>query len=111
MMAPYIFAITRDDIQLRPSDIPDASIDVPFGAGQDGINEIFIMIQNILLTVVLPLVVIGAGLYIAYLLFSAEGDENRMKQAWKALTFTAVALLLIALAYVMVALISGLDFS
>jgi uncharacterized membrane-anchored protein len=60
--------------------------------------------------VVLPIIVVGASLYIAYELFTAEGDESKMKKAWKSIAYTAVALIAIALSYGVVSIISRLSF-
>lgn len=59
---------------------------------------------------VLPVVVVGASLYIAYELFTAEGDETKLKKAWKSVAYTAIALIAIALSYAIVSIISGLSF-
>ncbi len=58
----------------------------------------------------LPILVVGASLYIAYELFTAEGDESKMKKAWKSIAYTAVALISIALSYGLVSIISRLSF-
>ncbi len=63
-----------------------------------------------LLKVVLPIVVVGASLYIAYELFTAEGDESKMKKAWKSVAYSAVALIAIALSYSLVSIVSRLSF-
>ena len=63
-----------------------------------------------LLKVVLPIIVVGASLYIAYELFTADGDESRMKKAWKSVAYTAVALISIALSYGLVSIVSRLSF-
>lgn len=106
----HAYGITVDDIIGVP--IPDSSIALPGmdESPEEGVMSILTSIQDILLMVVLPLVVIGAALYIATLLFTAQGDETQMKQAWKALAYTAGALMAIALAYVAVSLISNLNF-
>jgi heme O synthase-like polyprenyltransferase len=64
-----------------------------------------ILITSLLLRVVLPVVVIAVSLYSAYELFTAEGDESKMKRAWKSFTFSGIALVIIALAYAIVAII------
>jgi uncharacterized membrane-anchored protein len=56
------------------------------------------------------MVVVGASLYIAYELFTAEGDESKMKKAWKSIAYTAVALISIALSYGLVSIVSRLSF-
>jgi hypothetical protein len=47
-----------------------------------------VLIVSILLKIVLPIIVIGVALYSAYELFTAEGDESKMKRAWKSFTFS-----------------------
>lgn len=81
----------------------------PISPGRDPI-KILILIQVILLKVVLPVIVVGASLYIAYELFTAEGDEAKLKKAWKSVAYTAIALISIALSYVLVSIVSGLSF-
>jgi uncharacterized membrane-anchored protein len=72
--------------------------------------NILTLIQVILLKVILPVVVVGASLYIAYELFTAEGDEAKLKKAWKSVAYTAISLIAIALSYAIVSIISGLSF-
>ena len=72
--------------------------------------QILTLIQSVLLRVVLPIIVVGASLYIAYELFTAEGDESKMKKAWKSIAYTAVALISIALSYGLVSIVSRLSF-
>jgi hypothetical protein len=47
-------------------------------------------IEELLLKVALPLVIVGSSLYIAYELFLAEGNEEKLKQAWKSMTYAFV---------------------
>lgn len=68
--------------------------------------DIIVIVQSILLKIVLPVVVIGASIYIAYELFTAEGDESKLKKAWKSVAYTAVALIAIALSYAIVSIVS-----
>lgn len=71
---------------------------------------ILTLIQSILLKVALPVIVVGASLYIAYELFTADGDEAKLKKAWKSIAYTAIALISIALSYALVSIVSGLSF-
>lgn len=64
------------------------------------------LVQSLLLKVILPILIVGTTLYIAYQLFTAEGDETKMKNAWRSLTFSGIALAIIALAYALVAIFS-----
>jgi len=54
----------------------------------------------------MPVIIIGVSLYIAYQLFTADGDETQMKKAWKSLTFSSIALVVVAVSYALVAIIS-----
>ena len=83
--------------------------DIISSSGKDPIS-LLTLIQSFLLKVVLPIVVIGASLYIAYELFTAEGDETKMKRAWKSVAYSAIGLIAIALSYAIVNIISRLSF-
>ncbi len=65
--------------------------------------------EEILIKVVLPLVVIGVSLYVAYELLTAEGDEAKMKKAWKTVSFSAIGLITVGLAYVVISIISNIS--
>jgi hypothetical protein len=77
--------------------------------GEMSIIAVLSFIQWVLLKLVLPVVVIWGSLYIAYELFTADGDETKMKKAWKGLTFTAVGLVCIAVSYAFVTIVSSLS--
>lgn len=98
-----LFAAGADSVKVK---IPDGSI---MNDSKDPIG-ILSLIQSALLKVVLPVIVVWASLYIAYELFTAEGDESKMKKAWKSIAYTAIALIAIALSYAIVSIISGLSF-
>ncbi len=70
---------------------------------------ILTLVQSFLLKVVLPIVIIGGSLYIAYELFLAEGDESKMKRAYKSIAYSAIALISIALSYAIVTVIYKLS--
>jgi hypothetical protein len=74
-----------------------------------GLIEVLSFIEWILLRVVLPLVIIGSALYIAYELFTADGSEERLKKAWKSVTFASIGIVSIAFAYAIVSLASRLS--
>lgn len=78
--------------------------------GEMDIIMVLSLIQSILLKVILPIVLIGGSLYIAYELFTAEGDETKMKKAWKSVIFSAVGLISIAVSYAFVEILSTLSF-
>lgn len=73
-----------------------------------GLIEVLSFVEWILLRVVLPLVIIGSALYIAYGLFTADGNEEKLKKAWKSVTFTSIGIVSIAMAYAIVSLASRL---
>lgn len=66
--------------------------------------------EQFLLKAVLPLTVVGVALYVGYHLVTAEGDEEKMKKAFKSLTYSAVGLIAVACAYAVVRVISTLSF-
>ncbi len=70
-----------------------SGIETPHDAIRDrswDLIGIFTFIESFLLKAALPLIVVGAFLYIAWELLTADGNEEKMKKAWKAVTFTAV---------------------
>lgn len=92
------------------SNLPKEIIEIPVENGAKSAFVSFLtFIQKILLVVVLPLVAVGAGLYIAYELFTADGDEAKLKQAWMAVVYSIVAIIAIALSAFIVSLISRLN--
>ena len=107
----YTFAVVITDKDIgftrNGNNLPDGSI-----LTSNGITliKVLTLVQSVLLKVVLPIVVVGASLYIAYELFTAEGDESRMKKAWKSVAYSAVALISIALSYGLVSIVSRLSF-
>jgi hypothetical protein len=52
--------------------------------------DVLTFIEQALLRVALPLIIIGTALYIAYELFLAEGSEEKLKKAWKSVTFASI---------------------
>lgn len=64
------------------------------------------IIQKVLLKLILPVVAVGCGLYIAYELFTADGDESKMSQAWKAILYSVVAIISIGLSALIVGIIA-----
>jgi hypothetical protein len=90
----------RDDIPVVSETLPpDISL-----------IDLLSIIQKLLLKGILPIIVVWTTLYIAYQLFTADGDETRLKQAWKSLTYGSIALVIIALSYTFVAILSNLSF-
>lgn len=85
---------------------PKESILLPNVSSGDGLVDVLIFVQNVLLKLVLPLVAVGSALYIAYLLFNAEGDESKMKQAWTAVVYAIIAMVAIMLSSLIIGLIS-----
>lgn len=66
-------------------------------------------IEAFLLKVVLPIVIIGSFLYVAYKLFLAEGNEEENKKAWKAVTYATVGVISIMVAYAVIAIVQRLS--
>ena len=97
----------------EPPSLKVTDWDYPIGTilNDDSLELIGILtiIQWVLLKVVLPIVVIGGSLYIAYELFTAEGDETKMKRAWKSVTFTAIGIVCIAVSYAFVSVVSRIS--
>lgn len=65
--------------------------------------------ERFLLQAVLPLAVVWVALYVGYHLVTASGDEEKMKKAFKSLTFGAIGLIAIACAYAFVAILARLS--
>lgn len=89
---------------------PSGSIDMTNDNNSDALVGILSLIQGILLRVVLPLVAIGVMIYVAYELLTAEGDDEKLKNAWKSIVYGSVAILCILLSSYIVRLIAGLNF-
>ena len=98
------FALGQSDFTNHPA--PDGTI---WQSTNMTIPGVLSLIQAILLKVVLPIVIVGASLYVAYQLFTAEGDESKMKKAWKSIAYSAVALVAIALSAAIVKIISQIS--
>lgn len=84
------------------------SIDLSLSDG-NGINSLLVLVQSILLKVILPIVLVGIALYIAYELFTAQGDSEKLKKATKAIVYSVIALSAIAFSYLFVDFISRLN--
>jgi len=103
--------VTLADRTIGIGQVPDNSIiDSGKSVNNWGLIDILTFVEAFLLKVILPLVIIGSGLYIAYELFLAEGNEEKNKKAWESLTYAAIGVICIGLAYAVVALISRLSF-
>lgn len=105
ILIPQTFAISKDDIRK----VPEVKGSIKLN-GKNTIEWLLAFVQDILITTVLPVVVVGAFLWIAYELFTADGDEGKMKQAWLAVAYSAIAIILILMSYFIISLISGLNF-
>ena len=99
-----MFAIGQSDLTNHTS--PKGTI---ISDNAMSIIGILSLIQSILVKVVLPIIIVGASLYIAYQLFTAEGDESKMKKAGKSIAYSAIALVAIALSYAIVYVLSTLS--
>ncbi|NRH21250.1 hypothetical protein HOO68_04355 [Candidatus Gracilibacteria bacterium] len=93
--------------QIRQLGTPSGSI--INGGGSLTVISVITIIQSFLIKVLLPIVVVGASLYIAYELFTAEGDESKLKKAWKSIAYTSIGLIAIALSYALVSIISRIS--
>lgn len=107
IFASWWFLLSQSYAYISQSDIRNlGSVEWSILSGWNSIIWVITIIQSFLLKVVLPIVVVGASLYIAYELFTAEGDESKMKKAWKSIAYTAIALIAIALSYALVSIVS-----
>lgn len=102
-------AFADNPYALSKGDIPQEAITLPVEGNSNSLVGFLAFIQKILLTVVLPLVAVGCGIYIAYELFSAEGDEAKLAQAWRSVAYSIIAIISIALSALVVSLISRLN--
>ena len=103
-----ISSAEKSKLQRFQVDPPTESIDIPVD-GKNAVIHFLAFIQKILLQVILPLVAVGCGLYIAYDLFTADGDETKMKQAWTAVLYSIIAIITIMLSAFVISLISRLN--
>lgn len=103
-----ISSAEKSKLQRFQVDPPKESIDIPVD-GKNAVIHFLAFIQKILLQVILPLVAVGCGLYIAYDLFTADGDEAKMKQAWTAVLYSIIAIITIMLSAFVISLISRLN--
>ena len=103
-----ISSAEKSKLQRFQVDPPKESIDITVD-GKNAVIHFLAFIQKILLQVILPLVAVGCGLYIAYDLFTADGDETKMKQAWTAVLYSIIAIITIMLSAFVISLISRLN--
>lgn len=103
-----ISSAEKSKLQRFQVDPPKESIDIPVDE-KNAVIHFLAFIQKILLQVILPLVAVGCGLYIAYDLFTADGDETKMKQAWTAVLYSIIAIITIMLSAFVISLISRLN--
>lgn len=78
-------------------------------SGEDWFVKLLVFVQDILLKIVLPVVAVGVGIYIAYELLTAEWDSARMSRAWKAIVYGAIAIISILLSSLIVNIISNIS--
>ncbi len=102
----HLFASGIDDVLFQKN--IDGSIFRDSGSWT--LMSFFSYAEEILLRLVLPLVAVGVSIYIAYTLLTAEGDEEKMKKAWKSLSYSAIGFISVMCAYLFVTLISQLSF-
>lgn len=53
---------------------------------------------------------VGVFIYIGYSLFTAQGNEEEFKKAWKALVYAVIGLAVMPLAFVAVKIVTGFTF-
>lgn len=58
----------------------------------------------------LGIVSVSVFLYIGFTLFTARGNEEEFKKAWKALIYVVVGLAVMPLAYIVVKIVTGFTF-
>ena len=56
------------------------------------------------------IVSVSVFLYIGFMLFTAKGNEEEFKKAWKALVYAVIGLAVMPLAYIMVKIVTGFTF-
>lgn len=104
LAAPTLFAAnTPDELKLGSG---NGSI---FSWVDVQLVSLLTLIQSLLVKLILPIVIIWGSLYIAYELFTADGDEARLKKAWRSVAYSAIALVSIWLSYALVTIISRLS--
>lgn len=104
--------------------IPDGSININIGwtisNGLDGSEQykawdwflqLLIFVQEFLLKVALPVVAVGVSIFVAYELFTAEGDESKMKRAWMTIVYWIIAIASILLSSLVINIISNINLS
>jgi hypothetical protein len=69
LLSSSLFALDRTDVM---NILPGASGDVSIISSGMTLEGLLTLIQSLLLKVALPLILVGASLYIAYELFTAE---------------------------------------
>jgi Type IV secretion system pilin len=103
LLSSSLFALNRTDVM---NILPEESSNVSIISSGMTLEGLLTLIQSLLLKVALPLILVGASLYIAYELFTAEWDESKMKKAWKSVTYTAIGLIAISLSYAIVTILA-----
>lgn len=101
--------ISSKAAQFKINQIPKENITMDTVTKGDGIIGTLTFVQSVLLKLVLPLVLVGSMLYIAYELFTAEGDEGKMKKAWSAVTYAVVAIVSIMLSSLIIGMVAGIS--
>ncbi len=91
--------------------VPSTEISPAGGLGLAGwtLSRFFSYTEEFLLKAVLPITVVGVALYVGYHLVTAEWDEEKMKKAFKSLTYSSIGLISVACAYAFVRVIASLS--
>ncbi len=94
---------------IDPSDIGNIHPNGQILQSNLSLIDLLSLAQEILLKVVLPLIIVWTALYIAYQLITADGDETRMKQAWRSIAYSSIALVTVALSYALVSIFASIS--
>ncbi len=101
LFSPYIlFADLKGDMLLNK---PESGINTP-----SDVTEYFAFATDILL-VAFPLIAIGVFLWVAYNLFTAQGNEEQFKKAWKSLVYVGVGIVVAMASYVLVKVVTNIS--
>ncbi|MDD2487317.1 MAG: hypothetical protein PHS92_03035 [Candidatus Gracilibacteria bacterium] len=90
----------------------DNHVDLSLGVNKNNVNfsDNFIKVIEKYIFGLVGVIAVSVFIYIAYMLFTAEGKEDEMKKAVKALTYAIVGLAIIPLSYVVIKIVTGFNF-
>lgn len=91
----------RTDLQVDGGgNSANASVDV-------NLQDNFLKTIQIYMMGLAGIVSVAVFLYIGYTLFTAQGNEEEFKKAWKALVYAVIGLAVMPLAYIAVKIVTG----